>query len=143
VKDQLLQIRRQLATSLKAVDALIAGLPSDKVDDVLAYRTSPGGMLSAKGVAEMYRRFVEGESDAVIGAAMSISVQGVAKRRGIWRKTLDEYSGPRGTLTEKGDAEVARRIDAGEGDRAIADQMGIALAPVIRHRATKARTGNN
>lgn len=88
MKSQLLQIRQQLATSLKQVDALIQASPDelDKGVDPLEYRASPGGMLSEKGVAEMYRRFELGEPDAVIAKAMSVSVPGVQKRRGIWKK---------------------------------------------------------
>ena len=90
MKDQLLQIRQQVALTLKQLDNVLLSLPeegSDAAVDTLKYRTSPGGMLSELGVEEMYRRFEEGEPDSLIAKEMGVSVQGVQKRRGIWKST--------------------------------------------------------
>lgn len=77
----LIDIRSQLSAALARVDRLLAGNPPASDANTLRYRVVPGGPLSPEGVAEIRRRFAEGETDAVIARAMGISVQGVQKRR--------------------------------------------------------------
>jgi len=70
---------------MAAIDRLLAATPESGPSDVSRYRASPGGMLSEAGVDEMYKRFGDGEPDAVIARAMGFSVQAVQKRRSIWK----------------------------------------------------------
>ncbi len=51
------------------------------------YRRRPGGPLNERGEAEIERRFEAGLSDSEIALAMDISLSGVAKRRGLWRRS--------------------------------------------------------
>jgi hypothetical protein len=51
------------------------------------YRRYPGGPLSEAGEAEIQRRFEAGQADSAIALAMEISLTGVARRRGMWRRS--------------------------------------------------------
>jgi len=51
-----------------------------------AYRQFPGGPLTPSGVAEIERRFDAGQPNSEIALAMVISLGGVSKRRGLWRR---------------------------------------------------------
>lgn len=77
----LVDIRSQLSAALARVDRLLAGVIPPPDPATLRYRISPGGPLSREGEAEMYRRFREGEANAVIARAMGVTVQGAQKRR--------------------------------------------------------------
>lgn len=77
----LVDLRSQLSAALARVDRMLAGNPPEGDTNNLRWRVNPGGPLSPEGVAEIRRRFAEGEPDAVIARGMGISVQGVQKRR--------------------------------------------------------------
>ena len=74
-------LRSQLSAALALVDRLLAGTPPAPDINTLRYRLSPGGPLSPEGEEEIYRRFREGEANAVIARGMGVTVQGVQKRR--------------------------------------------------------------
>lgn len=58
--------------------------PSESKTD--AYRQFPGGPLTPAGVAEIERRFNAGQANSEIAQAMQISLDGVSKRRRLWRR---------------------------------------------------------
>ena len=80
------ELRMTLSRALNLVDRLIADSPKTSPEDQPCYRRRPGGPLNEAGEAEMTRRFEAGESDSMIALAMSVSLTGVAKRRGMWRR---------------------------------------------------------
>ena len=84
MRAELLSVRAQLIAALATVDNLLRG--STEETDTASYRTAPGGPLSDTGIAEMYRRFEAGEPDAIISRGMGVSVQGIQKRRTIWKR---------------------------------------------------------
>jgi hypothetical protein len=51
------------------------------------FRVLPGGPLNERGVAELHRLFEAGLSSSEIALKMDISLSGVAKRRGQWRRS--------------------------------------------------------
>lgn len=77
-----------MANDLKKVLAFIESLIAEQnVNPESAnYRRRPGGPLNERGEAEIERRFEAGFSDSEIALAMDISLSGVAKRRGLWRR---------------------------------------------------------
>jgi hypothetical protein len=77
----LLDIRSQLSAAIARIDRILAGTAPGMDVNTLRWRLNPGGPLSPDGIAEIRRRFAEGETDAVIARGMGISVQGVQKRR--------------------------------------------------------------
>ncbi len=77
----LLDIRSQLSAAIARIDRILAGCAPALDVNALRWRLNPGGPLSQDGIAEMHRRFAEGETDAVIARGMGVSVQGVQKRR--------------------------------------------------------------
>jgi hypothetical protein len=50
------------------------------------FRVLPGGPLNEHGVAEIHRLFAAGLSSSEIALKMDISLSGVAKRRGQWKR---------------------------------------------------------
>lgn len=86
MKAELVHVRGVLLGALNMIDAILAADTSGEPTDVSKFRTSPGGPLSDAGIVEMYRRFEASEPDAIIARAMGVSVQGVQKRRAIWKK---------------------------------------------------------
>ncbi len=81
MQKDLLDIRSQLVAAIARIDRILAETAPAPDNDALRWRVSPGGPLSAEGKAEIFRRFAEGETDAVIARGMGVSVQGVQKRR--------------------------------------------------------------
>jgi hypothetical protein len=80
----LLQLRALLTQALAILERMLAGQPSS--NDGSAWRKYPRGPLNEAGVTEMERRLVAGESDSTIALGMSVSLDGVSKRRSIWRR---------------------------------------------------------
>ncbi len=90
----LLQIRAALARCLAALDQHLAGqAPGNSDGDPARFRVRPGGPLSEAGIAEIERRFAEGQADTTIALALGISVPGVARRRAMWRRTRAAQQG--------------------------------------------------
>lgn len=150
---------RALLAALDAARAIAADMLAEQTTDALEadltrYRRYTGGPLSECGEAEIRRRFQSGQSDSAIALAMGVSLTGVSKRRGMWRKAktngtevpTERTAGnsepdaaryrryPHGPLSESGEAEIQRRFDAGETDPVIALAMGISLTGVSRRR---------
>jgi hypothetical protein len=86
VKNDLIALQGTLTRALAIVDELLRAQPGDSKTDTAAYRQFPGGSLSPAGVAEIERRFDAGQPDSEIALAMSISLGGVSRRRGLWRR---------------------------------------------------------
>lgn len=83
--------REQLISMLnnqKKITALLESLIAEQNVNTASenYRRRPGGPLNERGEAEIERRFEAGFSDSEIALAMDISLTGVAKRRGQWRR---------------------------------------------------------
>lgn len=83
-RDQLLVMLNQQ----KKVTALLESLLAEQKAETSSenYRRRPGGPLNERGEAEIERRFEAGFSDSEIALGMNISLTGVAKRRGQWRR---------------------------------------------------------
>src|SRR5271166_1287684 len=86
VKNDLVALHGTLTRAMAIVDELLRAQPGDS-KDTAAYRQFPGGPLSPAGVAEIDRRFDAGQPDSEIALAMSISLGGVSRRRGLWRRS--------------------------------------------------------
>jgi len=73
----------------KKITALLESLVAEHNVDTASenYRRRPGGPLNERGEAEIERRFEAGFSDSEIALGMNISLTGVAKRRGQWRRS--------------------------------------------------------
>ena len=81
------EIRSNLARCLAALDQHLAGQASNgSEDDPPKWRVRPGGPLSEEGIEEIETRFETGESDSAIALSLQISLDGVARRRSMWRK---------------------------------------------------------
>jgi hypothetical protein len=81
---------RNLPATLRRAAALVESILAESTGASPAdnYRRRPGGSLNEKGEAEIERRFDAGFSDSEIALGMNISLNGVAKRRGMWRKRV-------------------------------------------------------
>lgn len=87
MRNQLTALHGTLTRALAMVDELLLAQPGEsKTDNTAAYREYPGGPLSPAGVVEIERRFNAGQADSEIALAMSISLGGVSRRRGLWRR---------------------------------------------------------
>jgi hypothetical protein len=85
-KNDLIALHGTLTRAMAIVDELLRAQPGESKTDTAAYRQFPGGALSPAGVAEIERRFDAGQPDSEIALAMSISLGGVSRRRGLWRR---------------------------------------------------------
>lgn len=83
-RDQLSVILNLLKRAVALVETHVADPTVDTGSE--NYRRRPGGPLNERGEAEIERRFEAGFSDSEIALGMDISLTGVAKRRGMWRK---------------------------------------------------------
>jgi hypothetical protein len=72
----------------KKITAFLESLVAEHTIDTASknYRRRPGGPLNELGEAEIERRFEAGLSDSEIALGMDISLTGVSKRRGQWRR---------------------------------------------------------
>jgi len=84
-RDQLSVILNLLKRAVALVETLVAEPTAGTTGE--NYRRRPGGPLNERGEAEIERRFEAGFSDSEIALAMNISLTGVAKRRGQWRRS--------------------------------------------------------
>lgn len=81
------EVRAAAARLVSLIDQLLAGQPpAEDEGDLARFRTRPGGPLTEEGIAEMEGRFEGSESDSTIALAMRVSLDGVARRRAMWRK---------------------------------------------------------
>lgn len=87
MKKDLVALHGALTRAMAIVDELLRAQPGESATDTAAYRQFPGGPLSPAGVAEIDRRFDAGQPDSEIALAMSISLGGVSRRRGLWRRS--------------------------------------------------------
>jgi DNA-binding NarL/FixJ family response regulator len=87
--DELLAIRESLLSVLGRVDQLLAKntLADSPENSSPNYRRRAGGPLNEAGEMEITRRFESGHTDSQIALSMGISLTGVSKRRGMWRKS--------------------------------------------------------
>jgi DNA-binding NarL/FixJ family response regulator len=77
------------------VTAFLKSLAAEHKADTATenYRRRPLGPLNERGEAEIERRFEAGISDSEIALGMNISLSGVAKRRGLWRRGKKQLEG--------------------------------------------------
>ena len=82
--EQLSTLQNTLKRALALIDTLVADPTVDTATE--NYRQRPGGPLNERGQAEIDRRFEAGLTDSEIALGMDISLTGVSKRRGLWRR---------------------------------------------------------
>jgi len=83
-KDQLIALQTSLKRALALIDTLVAEPTIETATE--NYRQRPRGPLNERGQAEIERRFEAGLTDSEIALGMDISLTGVSKRRGLWRR---------------------------------------------------------
>ena len=87
-RKELISLRETLTRAVAMIDDELLRLkPGASEIDTDAYRQFSGGPLNQAGVAEIERRFDAGQSDSEVALAMSISLGGVSRRRGLWRRS--------------------------------------------------------
>jgi hypothetical protein len=87
MRKELTDLRGILTRAVAMVDELLRSQPGESKTNTDAYRQFPGGPLTPAGVAEIERRFDAGQPDSEIALAMEISLGGVSRRRGLWRRS--------------------------------------------------------
>jgi hypothetical protein len=83
-REQLSMLQNALKRALALIDTLVAEPTGDTATE--NYRQRPFGPLNERGQAEIDRRFEAGLTDSEIALGMDISLTGVSKRRGLWRR---------------------------------------------------------
>lgn len=87
IESQVMEIYENHKKTTALLESLIAELklaPSTRPGD--SFRVFPGGPLNEHGVAELKKLFEAGLSSSEIALRMDISLSGIAKRRGQWRR---------------------------------------------------------
>lgn len=79
LSESLDRARAVLDSILASQDATENSMPN--------YRQYPGGPLNEAGIEEINKRFAAGQTDSRIALEMAISLTGVSKRRGIYRRS--------------------------------------------------------
>lgn len=90
--DDLLILRETLMRAMGMLDKLLSkskeiGVSENSNSPTPNYRRYVGGPLNEAGEVEITRRFEAGHTDSQIALDMGISLTGVSKRRGMWRRS--------------------------------------------------------